>query len=274
MTLADAYREGLALAGPGTDRAFEVSCLFEGAFGLPRYAPGLDARQAGAPALERFFAHCRKLAEGEPLQYLLGEWEFFGLPFFVGEGVLIPQPDTETLVETALGLMEGISSPVVADLCAGSGCVGISIAHARPDARVYALELSEAAFSYLERNIKRNGAAVEALLCDALAPPALPPLDGVVSNPPYISREEMAGLPPQVRREPEMALYGGGDGLDFYRALPGLYHPLIREGGFLALEVGYTQAEAVAALVRGAGFRKVETRRDLAGVARVVTGLK
>ena len=177
MTLADAYREGLALAGPGTDRAFEVSCLFEGAFGLPRYAPGLDARQAGAPALERFFAHCRKLAEGEPLQYLLGEWEFFGLPFFVGEGVLIPQPDTETLVETALGLMEGTPSPVVADLCAGSGCVGISIAHMRPDARVYALELSEAAFPYLARNIERNGAPVEALLCDALAPPALPPLD-------------------------------------------------------------------------------------------------
>lgn len=274
MTLADAYREGLALAGPGTDRAFEVSCLFEGAFGLPRYAPGLDARQAGAPALERFFAHCRKLAEGEPLQYLLGEWEFFGLPFFVGEGVLIPQPDTETLVETALGLMEGTPSPVVADLCAGSGCVGISIAHMRPDARVYALELSEAALPYLARNIERNGAPVEALHCDALAPPALPPLDGVVSNPPYISREEMAGLPPQVKREPEMALYGGGDGLDFYRALPGVYRPLIKEGGFLALEVGYTQAEAVAALVRGAGFHAVETRRDLAGVARVVTGLK
>ena len=145
---------------------------------LYKFVTGRDPRLDNGPTPDEA-SSLRVLGERraarEPLQYLLGEWEFFGLPFFVGEGVLIPQPDTETLVETALGLMEGTPSPVVADLCAGSGCVGISIAHMRPDARVYALELSEAAFPYLARNIERNGAPVEALLCDALAPPALPP---------------------------------------------------------------------------------------------------
>lgn len=274
MTFAEVWRKGLALAGPGDDRAFEVSCLFEGAFGASRYSTGPDSGETDAAALESFLAHCRRLAAGEPLQYLLGEWEFYGLPFYVGEGVLIPQPDTETLVETALGLLDGLPSPVIADLCSGSGCVAVAVAHMRPDARVYALELSEEAFPYLERNIARNGANVEALHCDALNPPELPPLDGVASNPPYISRVEMAGLPPQVRREPEMALYGGEDGLDFYRALPGIYYPLLKNGGFLALEVGYTQAEAVAALLTGAGYRGVETRRDLAGVARVIAARK
>ena len=190
----------------------------------------------------------------------------------MGPGVLIPRPDTETLVEVSLSLLEGVPSPAVADLCAGSGAVAVAFAHCRPDAAVWALERSELALPYLRENIARNGVAVAALPADVLVPPPLPPLDLAVSNPPYIRRGDLPGLSPQVRREPEMALDGGEDGLDFYRALPPLWLPRLRPGGALAFEVGYDQAEEVAALLEAAGFVDVRAVRDLAGILRVVHG--
>lgn len=279
MTYQEAFEQAigsLPLSVRGGDSClFDLSLLFERAFGQSRYRlPLIGQEHADETACTAFFRLCTHYADGEPLQYLLGEWEFYGLPFEVGEGVLIPRPDTETLVETALELLRGVTSPVVADLCAGSGCVAAAIAHMRPDARVLALELSDAAFPYLARNLARNGGRVEALHCNVLEPPALPLLDLVVSNPPYIPAAEMETLQLQVRHEPEMALYGGTDGYDFYRALPVLYRPLLRDGGSIAFEVGYNQAEQVSALLAEAGYQCPQIRNDLAGIARVVFAAK
>lgn len=271
-----AYQTVLQNAQEPDSCAFDLSCLLEQVFGFDRFhLPSRGNQEASPTQAEQFQTLCARYLTGEPLQYLLGEWEFFGLPFSVGEGVLIPRPDTETLVETGLSLLRGTLSPVIADLCAGSGCVGIALASQRPDATVYALERSEQAFGYLQTNIEKNRAqGVRPLLCDVLSPPALPLLDFVVSNPPYIPRHEMETLQPQVKHEPWMALFGGEDGYDFYRALPALYLPHLKPGGAIAFEVGYNQAEQVSGLLAAAGYTGVGVEHDLSGIARVVYGRK
>lgn len=275
MTLSEIYNKAYRehSGAPAEERAFDLSLLFEHCFGISRYRlPIVGGKPADGAKASAFFALYERYMAGEPLQYLLGEWAFYGLPFAVGEGVLIPRQDTETLVETALSLLKDTPAPRVADLCAGSGCVAIAISHERSDARVFALELSDAALPYLTANIARNSASVEPLQCDVLAPSPLPPLDLVVSNPPYIPRNEMETLQLQVTHEPKMALAGGEDGYDFYRALPAIYRPLLKSGGALAFEVGYNQAETVAALLADAGYAEICITNDLAGIARVVSG--
>ncbi|WP_066453073.1 peptide chain release factor N(5)-glutamine methyltransferase [Anaerotruncus rubiinfantis] len=280
MTISEVYQTAYDKNLDAQDqesRAFDLSCLLEDCFGLGRFG---RARAGGQPAdracAERFFALCERYEAGEPLQYLLGEWEFYGLPFEVGEGVLIPRPDTETLVDLARSFLKGREAPAVADLCAGSGCIAVAAAHYFPSAQIYALELSEAALAYLRRNAARNRAEnIRVLACDVLHPPkGLPRLDLILSNPPYIPGHEMESLQRQVQHEPQMALYGGEDGLHFYRAIPPLYLPLLKDGGMLAFEVGYNQARQVAALLTESGFVQVGTRKDLAGIDRVVFGYK
>lgn len=278
MTLRELCREAEAIPGfkSREDWQFDLSCMLEDFCHIPRGASALGGERAVLPEQAGcLLAAARRYAAGEPLQYLLGQWEFYGLPFYVGPGVLIPRADTETLAEQAIAFLKGRQYPAVADLCAGSGCIAAAIAAHCPDASVYALELSEDAFPYLERNIRRNGVKVTPLRHDVLCPPAgLPPLDLVVSNPPYISKEEMGGLDAQVLHEPEMALYGGEDGYMFYRELPALYLPLLKAGGAMALETGWKQAREVAALMGKAGYVDIRTAKDLCGVERVVVGYK
>ncbi len=279
MTLEEAYNSAYDMVQNNAQAtetcAFDLSCLLEHTLGVSRYQlPLSGTQQADEAGVRSFFNLCARYCAGEPLQYLIGEWEFYGLPFSVGRGVLIPRPDTETLVETALRILQGVSRPVVADLCAGSGCVAVAVAHTRPDARVFALELSPDAFPYLAKNIRRNHVKVSALQCDVFAPPQLPALDLVVCNPPYIPRHEMETLQTQVRHEPETALFGGEDGYDFYRKLPKLYSPLLKPGGAIAFEVGYNQAHHVAKLLRENGYTDIGIQNDLCGVARVVFAYK
>lgn len=215
-------------------------------------------------------------AAGEPLQYLLGAWEFYGLPFRVGPGVLIPRADTETLVDASLRALAGVRAPCVLDLCAGSGCIAAAIACNRADARVTAVEWMPAAMGYLRENLARLCPQAETLEADVLAPPpkALPPgaFDLIVSNPPYVERDKIAGLMREVQAEPRSALDGGPDGLDFYRAIVRHWLSPLRAGGTLAVEVGAGQAEAVRALFAAAGLEAVRTARDLAGIERVILG--
>ncbi len=211
---------------------------------------------------------CRRLA-GEPLQYLLGEWEFWGLTFAVGEGVLIPRPDTEILVEQGLAALNGVEAPRVLDLCAGSGCVALALAHERPDAAVTAVEWSPAAYGYLEKNIAALGGRVTPRRADVLAPPPgdWGAFDLITANPPYLTGEEMAALPPEVRHEPPQALSGGADGLDFYRAIRAMWLPLLKPGGTLAMEIGWRQGEQVSTLFAPFSPRVV---KDYGGNDRVV----
>lgn len=214
-----------------------------------------------------------RLENGEPLQYLLGEWEFYGLPLAVGPGVLIPRADTETIVETCLLALAPVPDPAIWDLCSGSGAIALALASRRPDARILAAELSEEALPYLRQNIAALAPdQVTAVQTDVLTqlPDGL--CDLIVSNPPYITGADMQTLSPQVRREPELALYGGEDGLRFYRQLTHSCYDHLRPGGWLIFEIGYDQGESVPALFRQRGFDQVFCRNDLAGVPRCAGG--
>ncbi len=214
-----------------------------------------------------------RLENGEPLQYLLGEWEFYGLPLAVGPGVLIPRADTETIVETCLLALAPVPDPAIWDLCSGSGAIALALASRRPDARILAAELSEEALPYLRQNIAALAPdQVTAVQTDVLTqlPDGL--CDLIVSNPPYITGADMQTLSPQVRREPELALYGGEDGLRFYRQLTHSCYDHLRPGGWLIFEIGYDQGESVPALLRQRGFDQVFCRNDLAGVPRCAGG--
>ena len=255
----------------------ELYLLIEAFAGIPRARFPLErGREVPAEKRERVMDALERRCGGEPLQYLLGSWGFYGREFLVGPGVLIPRADTETLVEHCLEYLEGRPAPQAADLCAGSGCIGITLALEREGARVSLLELSGQALCYLKGNIRRLGAVgCTALREDVLAPQSLPGgLDLVVSNPPYIPTGELPSLQREVRREPAMALDGDADGLRFYRGIPPLWKRALRPGGMLAFEIGRGQEEAVAGLLLQSGYEQVCFRKDLAGIIRVVSGLR
>lgn len=258
------------------DGAFDARCLMEDIGGLPRGREAGDRPLTAAVEEKLTVALCERAA-GRPLQYILGEWEFLTLTLRVGEGVLIPRQDTECLCETAAERLHGIPSPRVLDLCAGSGCVGLGIASLCPTAAVTAVELSEEALPYLRANVERYPAyAVTVRQGDVLVDWAdfEDGFDAIVSNPPYIPTNQLSSLMREVQHEPRMALDGDADGLRFYRVITEHWSRKLRAGGFCAVEVGYDQASAVAALFTKAGLRQVEIRRDYAGVERVVCGVR
>ena len=214
---------------------------------------------------------------GYPLQYILGEWEFFGLPFEVGEGVLIPRQDTEALVELSRDILleRAPEERVTADLCAGSGCVGIALAKLY-GARVNCIELSEAAFGYLERNIALNGVGdrVTAVLGDVLdEQSARGEYDLIAANPPYLDDTDMKNLQPEVAHEPKMALYGGADGLEFYRKMLRVWTGRLKRGGAFAVEIGMGQERGVIEIFAENGI-KADCIKDMRGIYRVVYGVK
>ena len=216
--------------------------------------------------------------DGEPVAYLIGEWEFYGLPLDISESVLIPRPDTEVLVERALARLQSAAEPRVLDLCAGSGCVGLALAKHLPGSRVTLGELDEGALRICRQNIRRNDLTgrVAAMQMDALEKPPvhLGEFDAIVSNPPYIPDGDIAGLDVSVRDyEPHLALKGGADGLDFYRDITRLWTAALRVGGRLLFEVGIGQADQVLRIMRSVGFGDLEITPDLNGIPRVVEGV-
>ena len=207
-----------------------------------------------------------------PLQYLLGSWEFYGRPFIVGEGVLIPRPDTEILAEQVLDGVRDVPNPRILELCGGSGCLAVTIALERPDAEVWCVEKSPEAFSYLTKNNQELGAGVHALLGDALDTGCVEgTFDCILSNPPYLSDADMKELEPELSYEPAMALYGESDGLYFYRELTARWAERIRPGGLLAYEIGMGQHPQVAEMMRAAGLDAICQTRDYGGIIRVLT---
>ena len=255
---------------------FEARCLAQQVFSLDH--AGLVTHKQDPVAQDKalgFLEFVERRLSGEPLQYILGRWEFYSLPFEVGEGVLIPRADTETLVDCALKFLEGIKNPKVADLCSGSGCVAVSIAKNRLDCSVTAVELSQEAFPYLERNIALNGTAnVTPKQADVLCGGEnFGQFDLIVSNPPYIKRETIAELSREVLCEPKMALDGGKDGLVFYHALCKKWRENLSPGGALMVEIGFDQADNVKKLIEKF-FEAVNCVSDLCGITRVVMGRK
>ena len=217
-----------------------------------------------------------ELKEGRPLQYILGYWEFEERQFEVGEGVLIPREDTLAVLNLAKEALFGKNEAVFADLGAGSGILAASLS-LDLNIKGYAVEKSKEAFKYLEKNVKTLGAEVTAINGDMFGEDVLnklPPLDLVVSNPPYITAEEMKELDDNVLKEPHMALFGGEDGLDFYRQITETYYPKLKEGGALAFEVGHRQADAVLEIMKAAGLKSPKEQKDINGIRRAVCAFK
>ena len=215
--------------------------------------------------------------QGEPVAYLIGEWEFYGLPLDISESVLIPRPDTEVLTREAIEYVRTLQEPRILDLCAGSGCIGLAVASQCQTARVVLGEKDEGALRICRQNIRRNGLSgqVLALQLDALERPStqLGEFDCIVSNPPYIPTADIATLDTSVRDyEPHLALDGGEDGLDFYRIICEKWRNSLIVGGRLYFEVGIGQVDAVLRIMRSVGFGDIEIVPDLNGIPRVIYG--
>lgn len=210
----------------------------------------------------------RRLLNDEPLAYILGEWEFYGLKLFVSPDVLIPRDDTCAVAELAINRTLFLEKdPRILDLCCGSGCIGLAVASRVKDARVTLADISKEALAVAKKNIAQNklGGRMSIFQVDARkkAPNFLGKFDMIVSNPPYITGEEMKQLPRSVDAfEPHLALYGGEDGLDFYRAILTNFTPALKPGGCVCFEFGMGQGDAVCRLLEENDYTVLERKRD------------
>lgn len=282
MMVRDILRETVcALADNGIENArFEAEQLLQKA-GIPRMKLLTEPNGSVSAETESAVREMtgRRLS-GYPLQYLLGEWEFFGLTFPVGEGVLIPRQDTEILAELARDFLLERSPDErnALDLCAGSGCIGVTLAKLC-GAEVKCVELSENAFGYLERGIKLNGVErlVTAVRGDVTDSEFTEKLGGeydlIVSNPPYLTETDMKNLQTEVTHEPRMALYGGMDGLDFYRKMLAIWTKRLKIGGMFAVEIGINQERGVMEIFEENGLN-ADCVKDTRGIYRVVACVK
>lgn len=222
-------------------------------------------------------ALCERRINGEPLQYILGDWDFFGMTFKVGKGVLIPRPDTEILAEKAIRSRSGFDSTNYVDLCSGSGCVAAAVAKYVKNIKGSAIEKSDEAFAYLKENLSKLAPSINPCLADALMQTTAEnytELDLITANPPYLTAEDMNTLQREVTFEPELALFGGDDGLMFYRELTRVWKNSLKSGGMLIFEVGIGQYKDVMKILKENGFCDISFACDLAGIERVVIGQK
>ncbi len=234
---------------------------------------GLNAPEQVCQAVED---GVRRLLAGEPLAYVLGEWDFYGMTLLVTPDVLIPRDDTcavtDLAIKQALFLEE---RPRILDLCTGSGCIGLAIASRVKDARVTLADISKEALAVARKNARAQGLTGRAncLLVDALEKPGafLGKFDLIVSNPPYVTASQMEALPESVRAfEPHLALFGGADGLDFYRSIAQNFREALKPGGLVCLEFGMGQGDGVCNLLKQNGFTICERAKDNEGIERAV----
>ena len=283
MTIGDAIAWGTSLldesdAIPASRSRSDAILLLRHVLGIP-HAEMYAYRERPLTALqtEAFNASLQQRLRGMPVQYITGEQEFFGLPFHVTEDVLIPRPETEHLVEAAIARLKDLPTARIADVGTGSGAIAVALAHSLPTAEVTALEISPAALAVAAENAKHNEVAarirfIESDLLDAVADEHF---DALVSNPPYVADSERRSLPVEVREyEPGQALFAGPTGLEVYQQLIPAALPLLESGGWLMMEIGQGQREAVGGLLHDADWQSVEFLPDLQGIPRVAVARK
>lgn len=218
--------------------------------------------------IREYNENIEQLIDGKPIQYIIGKQEFMGIDFIVNENVLIPQPDTEILVEETIKLAKAIKNPQILDLCTGSGAIAVSIAKYVPNSKISASDISKKALEIAKINDRENKVK---FIYSNLFENIKDKFDIIVSNPPYIKTEEIKTLSKEVQNEPMLALDGGQDGLYFYRKIIDQAHKYLNENGYLCLEIGEDQKEEVVDLIKQNGYyENVQCYKDLSGNNRVV----
>ncbi len=278
MTVEELYKKAkyILLKAGIEDPAFDALCLIEKVFDYNRTMLIAKGDAVATDEQEKCFNKLvSRRAEFEPLQYILGSWNFMGYDFNVGKGVLIPREDTSEVVTLCLEKAKDIKSPKILDLCAGSGAISVVLSKEIPDADVTAVELSEDAFPYLLENIKQNNSTAKAVKGDifkCLDDFEDESFDIIVSNPPYIIREEIKTLQKEVQLEPAMALDGGEDGYDFYRFIVKNWSRKLKKNGAMAFELGEGQLETVKNLMEKESFSNFKEKIDLGDIQRAIIG--
>lgn len=259
------------------DAKFEVRVLIQSCFGLSYTDYIMHARDAvDGGKLPLFNEILNKRLQRIPLQYLIGEWDFLGRTFKVGEGVLIPRPETELLVEEIICFCKknNITSPKIFDLCSGSGCIGLSLAKEIQNSEVWCVEISSEAFKYLNENKKllsaENVDCINGDILTGFESFGLPKPDIIVSNPPYICSSDIPGLQEEVQFEPKTALDGGDDGCIFYRALAEKWLPYLNGSGGMFIECGEGQAHMISTLFSIENIKETRIIRDFNEIERMV----
>ncbi len=254
-TLYAVYREAVkVLSDSGCDSPeFDAQQLISYCFGYNKTQLLMNSGSVIDEVKLIHFRDCvSRRCNHEPLQYIIGMWDFHQFTFKVGEGVLIPRPETEILVDFAVEKIRKNGYSVVFDLCCGSGCIGISIAKLCPKVKVYCVDISDTALDYTRRNKELLGAdnvtVIKSDILESSGFIGLPRPDIILSNPPYIRTQDIKGLQPEISFEPDLALDGGEDGLKFYRALSEIWYPFINRGGYLAMECGEDQGHDILSL--------------------------
>ena len=254
---------------------------------LDAYVDNPEITSADSAKVRRFL---QRRIKGEPVQYIIGHIEFLGLTIKVGKGVLIPRPETELLVEEVIKTVKGEAlsvnssenkasrltphaSQTFLDLCTGTGCIALSLAREFPDAEVYGTDLSKEALAYAKKNAEANTIRNVRFSQGSLFEPVKgKKFDVITANPPYIRRDEIETLQPEIRDwEPAAALDGGMDGMDFYRAILSSAGDFLKPNGFIFLELGYDQAEGVQKIARAEGFKDITVINDYAGIGRILS---
>ncbi len=249
---------------------YEAMCIIEDIFGFDRSKLAIHGNDITENE-EAFLTAVEKRMAGIPLQYATGKAYFMGKEYFVGEGVLIPRDDTEVAVNECMKCMTGHER--VIDLCSGSGIIAVTLAKEFPKAEIYAVELEEKAFAYLEKNVKYHGVNVN-LVHDSIFNESCVEgeFDIIISNPPYICTDIIPNLQREVQYEPKTALDGGNDGLDFYRCIAEKWMKKLKKGGKIILEIGEEQAESVCELLKMQGITQISVVKDIQNLDRVIFG--
>jgi len=281
MTIAQIYKEiceQLKKAGADSP-AFDTICLMESVLGTTRQDITLYGdRPITDEEAEKLLICAVRRAAGEPLQYIMGYWEFYGRRFNVGEGVLTPRDDTEVVLTSVFPFLnkKDIDEPLkILDLCSGSGILAITLKSEYPEADVTAVEISDAAVRYLRENAGINDVDITIIhddIFNCVDSFADGEFDLIISNPPYLSTADMQKLQREVRFEPKLALEGGEDGCDFYRKIVPLYTRKLKAGGMLAFEYDGKQAEVIEGLMKAENFENITIFDDLGGVHRAING--
>ena len=281
MTWAEVYKkaESILKREYKDTYKYEIYSILKHCFNISKIDLIMKKDEAVEPEVQKKLFDIIKLrTEHVPLQYILGYWYFMDLKFKVGEGVLIPREDTEKKKKKSLDYLQNVEGPKIIDLCSGSGCVAISVKkNLGEKSEVYAAELSQIAFSYLQENIFLNECKVTAINGDVFKISSDFQdefFDAVISNPPYIKTGDLSCLQEEVKKEPRLALEGGEDGLYFYKNICKTWIPKLKSGGMIAFEVGFDQAQDVKTIMENYGIKAIRIFKDINNIDRAVIGQK